>query len=172
MEHGQHPHDVRVLEAGQGLGLGHEAIEPPFEKLAVGVGGRLHRKILLADGQLHGQVFLDGDLLVEVEVVGEIGDTEATLAQDLLDAVPVQPVARLEQIAVDRFRHVVSPVAAAPAARRWILPEAGRRLKLLAKTMPQRSEVPPPLRNAAPGHSHPLPSYVPKQRADGPRRAR
>jgi hypothetical protein len=62
--------------------------------------------------------------------------SEATLAQHFLDAVPVQLVTRLERIAVDGFCHVLCPVAAASAASRWILREAGRRLKLSEKAIP------------------------------------
>jgi hypothetical protein len=130
----------------------------------VGVGGRLHSKVLLAHGEVDGQVFLDGDLMVEVEVVGEIGDAEAALAQHLADAVPVQLVTRLERIAVDGFRHVLCPVAAASAACRWILREAGLRLKLSGTMVPpatrRSARASTPARRLASSRTHPL--------ADGP----
>ena len=64
----------------------------------------MNRLIAFADRQLNRQVFLDGDLLFEVGIEREVGDTEATLTENLDDLVPLDTVARLKGITMD-FRH-------------------------------------------------------------------
>jgi hypothetical protein len=44
-----------------------------------------------SEPQLSRQVFLDRNRLIEIAVVGEVGDPESALAQHLIDLVPEKP---------------------------------------------------------------------------------
>jgi len=80
-------------EAGQGARLFEEALQALGEVLGVMVRPGTHAAVVAAAGELRGQVFLDRDVSVEMNVGGQVGDAEAALAEHRLDPVFVQTVA-------------------------------------------------------------------------------
>ncbi len=94
LEEARHAHDVRVAEGGEGARLDEEAVEAVLVELLVGVVARLHAVVERAVGELLGKVFLDDHLGGEVHVGGGIGDAEAALAEDAVDAVLEKAEAR------------------------------------------------------------------------------
>ena len=95
LEEARHAHDVRVPEGGERARLDEEAVEAALVEVLVVVGARRDRVVDGAVGEVLGQVLLDDHLGVEVHVGGGVGDAEAALAQDRVDAV-------LEQAEADR----------------------------------------------------------------------
>ena len=85
-----HTHDVGVAEGGQGAAFDQEAVQSALVAIAVARGVGRHGLARGAEGDLLGQVLLDGHARVEVDVGGQVGDAEATLAQHAVDAVFVQ----------------------------------------------------------------------------------
>ena len=74
-------HDVRVFEAGHHSGLVQEPVQAPLEVRLVTGGLGQDRHVLLAHGQVCGQVLLDGHRYVQGDVPAEVGDAEAAVAQ-------------------------------------------------------------------------------------------
>ena len=105
LEYRQNPHDVGVVEAGEGAGLLDEPVETPAKIVPLVRGNRMDRGVAFAHRELHRQVFLYRDLLIEILVVGEIGDTEPTLPEDALDPVPVHLVVWRQRVSMDGFGH-------------------------------------------------------------------
>jgi len=56
-------------------------------------GARHHRTVGVAGRRFEGEVFLDGDGEPEVRVGGQIGDAEPALAENIVDAEFLQPIA-------------------------------------------------------------------------------
>jgi hypothetical protein len=83
LEEVPHPHDVGVIELGQGARLQQELLQAEAEQLAIvlgmdGDGG----PVAGSPGQVPGQKLLDGHPGLEVEIPAQVGDTKAAgLAQ-------------------------------------------------------------------------------------------
>ena len=98
-----------MYELRKGPGFPDEALQTPQEGAPPILRERPYLAVALADGELHRQVFLDGDLPAEIRVGGEVSDAEAALAQHVADPVPVQPVALRQGIAVRLGTHGPEP---------------------------------------------------------------
>src|SRR5262249_37676030 len=98
-----HAHDGRrILQARQRAALRHEALAPPGEILSRGGRARQYGRAVLAHGESRREVLLDGDLAVELAVVGAIGDAKAALSEDGHDLVAPDRLAGLKRDEVDR----------------------------------------------------------------------
>ena len=82
LEEIEHLHDRRrLVQAGQRSALVDEAAAAPVEIVGRLGRARQHRAVVLAHGQRGRQVFLDGDLAIELGVARTIGNAEAAVAQ-------------------------------------------------------------------------------------------
>lgn len=91
-----------VLQAGERPALGHEALATPG-KIRRRIGRtRQHRRAVLAHGERQRQVFLDGDLTVELAVVGAVGDPETTLPENGDDLIASDRSSRRQRDEIDR----------------------------------------------------------------------
>ena len=86
-----HLHDIRVLEPGHHPGLVQEPVQPPLEVRLVPGGLGQHRHVLLAHGQVRGQVFLDGHRDVQGDVPAQVRDAEAAVAQHPVELEVLYP---------------------------------------------------------------------------------
>jgi len=78
-EKGQHAHDVRVLESGQGPGLVEKQTPPLLEATGQLRGTQADAAVRVAGRALQRQVFLDGHQVVQFNVACQIGNPEAAL---------------------------------------------------------------------------------------------
>ena len=102
LEEAGHAHDVGVAEGGQRAGLHQEVLESPqIEVETAGTAGA-DALVLETIGDLRRQVLLDGHPRMQVDVRGQVGDAEATLPEDPLDAVLMQPVSGRQGLAGGR----------------------------------------------------------------------
>ena len=127
MEELPHPHDVGVVELGQGARLARELLLAVPEQVAVLPGmGRDARPVPGPPGQIPGQIFLDGNPGLQVEIPIQLGDPEAArLAEHTPDDdLPIDPgaVGQQERAALGPF--VVSAVGA--GVGRILMGEAAR----------------------------------------------
>jgi hypothetical protein len=76
LEHATHPHDARVLEAGERARLQQEVGAAPVERRLVPVRLGPHAHGGVAVAEIEGIVFLDGDEGSEVDVLGLVGNAE------------------------------------------------------------------------------------------------
>ena len=106
LEHRDDAHDVRVLELDQVTRFTKESLQAPAVQI-VSLHGQLRRRTFSGLGdQCTRHVFLDGDLVIEIGISGQVDDAEATAAQYPLDAVPVQHLTLLKQaVPVGGFHH-------------------------------------------------------------------
>ena len=75
-EYGQDADDALVAEASHRLRFAHEALEAPLIQFVMLVASWQDRSVVLAFREVRRKVLFDGDLLVEVGVVRQIGDAE------------------------------------------------------------------------------------------------
>ena len=66
----------------------------------------MNRVVALTHSELDRQIFLDGDGLIEIGIVGKIRDAEAALTQDTVNLVPQQLVPALECVSMLYLRHL------------------------------------------------------------------
>ena len=78
---------MRMVEPGQGAGFIKEPGQAPVVVLRIRAGLRHHRVPLCPGGKLTGQVFLDGHELIQVGIIGPIGDAEAPGPQYRIQSV-------------------------------------------------------------------------------------
>ncbi len=71
-------------------------IQTPLISLLVIAGKGADGLVRRPHGQIDGQILFNGDFVLQVGIMGQIGDTEPPLPEDLLNFIPMQPVARLQ----------------------------------------------------------------------------
>jgi hypothetical protein len=119
-------HDVRVLELRQCAGFVEKALEPPTEGLPVLRRLRYDRGLALAHCEVDGQVFLDGNRLLQVGVEREIGDPEPAGAEQFEQPVllKLEPFRKREQVV---GHHEPDPAGAVTASSTVVLSWSGTR---------------------------------------------
>ncbi|EXI75838.1 MAG: hypothetical protein AW07_00766 [Candidatus Accumulibacter sp. SK-11] len=85
----QHADDPRMVEAGECPTLVQEAVETPGERAGARGRVRPHGEVGTAPGGVARQVFLDRHRAIEMGIVRQVGDAEATTAKDAVDPVLV-----------------------------------------------------------------------------------
>ena len=83
-----------MVKPGQGAGFIQEPGQAPVVVLRVRIGMGHHRARFRARGKLHRQVFLDSHELVQVGVIGPVGDAEAPGPQYRIQSVFLKARAR------------------------------------------------------------------------------
>ena len=78
-----------MIEFGQCSGLDYKPIQSPGILLPIRLGERMYGIVSVTDGHFHGQIFLDGDIPVQIQVTSVVGNPESTLTQDFYYAIPV-----------------------------------------------------------------------------------
>ena len=76
-----------MVKPGQGAGLVQEPGQAPVVVLGICIGMGHHRARFRAGGKLNRQVFLDGHELVQVGIVGPVGDAEPPSPQHHIEPV-------------------------------------------------------------------------------------
>ena len=89
-----------MVEPGEDLRFLHEAFQSPFEIVALALALRLDREAGQPDRDLVRDVFLDRDLAVLGQIVGEIGDAEAAVAQHTLEPIAMLDMAVRQPVAI------------------------------------------------------------------------
>ena len=108
-----------MVEPRKRAGFIQEPGQPPVVVLRVRIGMGYHCARLRARRKLHRQVFLDSHELVQVGVIGPVGDAEAPGAQDRIEAVLLKAGAGWEGVNVVDG-HGWLPV---PGCSGWMVPD-------------------------------------------------
>src|SRR5437016_10496270 len=105
IEHRTLAHFVGINVARERARFLDEALQSPAIAVPELVGPRPDRGILQSRRDVDGQVLLDRDALIEVGVLGEIGDAETALAEDALQYVPMQTRERRQCVRIGGVGH-------------------------------------------------------------------
>ena len=104
LEEAGHAHDVGVAEGSQRARLHQEVLEATQVEVETACAAGADALVLEAIGDLRRQVFLDRHPRMQVNVRCQVGDAEAALSENPLDAIFMQTVSDRQRLAGGRCR--------------------------------------------------------------------